>query len=163
MSSKSLIFCVAALAGFTALNGQDQSPSIAASGSPGAEQHPAWGRHRQFGYFLKQLALTDAQKQQVKLYLSDNKPTVRADRLNLLRAKQAVDWVIERNPSDEATIRSLSANAASFETELAAQRAQFDAFLQSLLTSEQKQDLAALRQKRDADIQAHQLSESIAG
>jgi periplasmic protein CpxP/Spy len=154
MSSKSLIFCIAALAGFAALNGQDQSPWAPASGSAsiGAEEHPGWGRHREFGYFLKQLDLTDAQKQQVKLYFSDNKPTIKTDRLNLLRAKQAVESVIEKNPSDDATIRSLSANVASFETELAAQRAQFDAFLQSILTPEQMQTLTALLQKHDAKI-----------
>jgi Spy/CpxP family protein refolding chaperone len=157
MSSNSLIFCIAALAGFAAMNGQDQSPSAPASGSAsiGTEEHPGWRRHREFGYFLQQLNLTDAQKQQVKLYFSDNKPTVRTDRLNLLRAKQAVDSVIEKNPSDDATIRSLSANLASFRTELAAQRAQFDAFLRSILTSEQKQTFAALVQKHDAKIQAH--------
>ena len=156
MKSKALILCFAALAGFATLNAQDQSAS--SSGSPsasaGTEKHHGSGHHHELGYFLKQLNLTDAQKQQVKQYFSDNKQTFRRDMVNLLKAKQTVNSAIEKNPSDDATIRSLSANVASARTELAAQRAKFDVFLQSILTSEQKQTLATLQQKRDAKTQA---------
>jgi len=83
--------------------------------------------------------------------------------VNLLKAKQAANSAIEKNPSDDATIRSLSANVASARTELAAQRANFDAFLPSILTSEQKQTLATLQQKRDAKMQdrINRLSQSV--
>jgi periplasmic protein CpxP/Spy len=156
MKCKSLILCVAALAGFTTLNAQDQSASASVAGSPaaGAEKHHGWRRHHEFGHFLKQLNLTDAQKQQVKQYFSDNKQTFKTNMVNLLKAKQAVDSAIEKNPSDDTTIRSLSANVASARTEFAAQRAKFDVFLQSVLTSEQKQTLTSLQQKRDAKMQA---------
>jgi Spy/CpxP family protein refolding chaperone len=157
MNSKSLILCVGALAGFGALIAQDQSASASASGSApiATENHHGRGHHHEFGYFLTQLNLTDAQEQQVKLFFSDNQPTIRTNRLNLLRAKQAVATVMQKNPADDTTIRSLSADVASFNTELAAQRAKFEAFLQSILTSEQKQTLAALLQQHDARIQAH--------
>jgi Spy/CpxP family protein refolding chaperone len=156
MRSKSLILCVTALAGFAAVNAQDQSAPASASPSASAatEQHHRWGRHHEIGYVLKQLNLTDAQKQQVKQYFSDNKQTFRNDVMNLLKAKQAVNSAIEKNPSDDANIRSLSANAANTQAELAAQRAKFNVFLQSILTSEQKQTLATLQQKRDSKIQA---------
>ena len=83
--------------------------------------------------------------------------------VNLLKAKQTVNSAIEKNPSDDATIRSFSANVASARTELAAQCAKFDVFLQSILTSEQKQTLATLQQKRDAKMQAriNRLSQSV--
>ena len=156
MKSKALILCVAALAGFATLNAQNQSASSAASPSASAgEKHHGGGRHHKFGYFLKQLNLTDAQKQQVKQYFSDNKQTFKTNMLNLLKAKQAVQSAIEKNPSDESTVRSLSANVASAQTELSAQHAKFDAFLQTILTSEQKQTLTTLQQKRDAKMQAH--------
>jgi Spy/CpxP family protein refolding chaperone len=164
MKSKSLVLCVAALAGFATLNAQDQSASASASpsASAGTEQHQKSGRHHEFGHLLKQLNLTDAQKQQVKQYFSDNKQTFRTDRVNLLKAKQAINSAIEKNPSDDANIRSLSANVASARIELAAQRAKFDGFLQSILTPEQKQTLATLQQKRDAKMQAriNRLSQS---
>jgi periplasmic protein CpxP/Spy len=165
MKWKSLVLCVAALAGFATLYAQDQSASASASASAstGAEKHHQGGRHHRFAHFLKQLNLTDAQKQQLKQYFSDNKQTFRTDLLNLLKAKQAVNSAIEKNPSDDSTIRSLSANVASARTDLVAQRAKFDVFLQSILTSEQKQTLAGLQQKRDARVQMHinRLSQSV--
>jgi periplasmic protein CpxP/Spy len=150
----SLIVCATALTGFTTLNAQ--TPSASASGSASAEtgKHHGW-HHHGFGFFLKELNLTDAQKAQVKQFFADNKQTFKANMLNLMKAKQAVDSAIEKNPSDESTVRSLSANVASAETEISAQRAKFDAFLQSILTSEQKQTLSTLQQKRDARIQEH--------
>lgn len=143
---------------FATLNAQVPSASASASESPSASPetggHHGWGHHHGFGEQLKQLNLTDAQKQQVKQFFSDNKQAFKTNMLNLLKAKQAVDSAIEKNPSDESTIRSLSANVGTSQTELAAQRAKFDAFLQSILTTEQKQTLTTLQQKRDARIQS---------
>jgi Spy/CpxP family protein refolding chaperone len=151
----SLLVCAAALTGFSTLNAQTPSATASGSASPEAsENHHGW-RHHEFGFFLKELNLTDAQKQQVKQYFSDNKQAFKTNMLNMLKAKQAVDAAIEKNPSDESTIRSLSANVASAQTELSAQHAKFAAFLQSILTSEQKQTLTTLQQKRDARIQEH--------
>src|SRR5580692_9901411 len=159
MKWKSLLVCAAALMGFATLNAQVPSASVSASAStsasPEAGEHHGWGHHHGFAEQLKQLNLTDAQKQQVKQYFSDNKQAFKTNMLNLLKAKQAVDSAIEKNPSDEATIRSLSANVASAQTELSAQRAKFDVFLQTILTSEQKQSLTTLQQKRDAKMQEH--------
>jgi periplasmic protein CpxP/Spy len=151
-----LLVCAAALTGFSTLNAQTSSPSASGSASAetGGHHHHGW-RHHEFGFFLKELNLTDAQKQQVKQYFSDNKQAFKSNMLNMLKAKQAVDSAIEKNPSDESTIRSLSANVASAQTDLSAQRAKFAAFLQSILTSEQKQTLTTLQQKRDAKIQEH--------
>lgn len=144
--------------GFATLNAQVPSASASASASTSASpetgEHHGWGHHHGFGELLKQLNLTDAQKQQVKQYFSDNKPAFKTNMLNLLKAKQAVNAAIEKNPSDESTIHSLSANVGTAQTEVAAQRAKFDAFLQSILTTEQKQTLTTLQQKRDARIQS---------
>jgi periplasmic protein CpxP/Spy len=150
----SLIVCATALTGFTTLNAQTASTTASGSASTETVKHHGW-HHHGFGFFIKELNLTDAQKAQVKQYFADNKQTFKSNMLNLLKAKQAVDSAIEKNPSDESTVRSLSANVASAQTEISAQHAKFDAFLQSILTSEQKQTLSALQQKRDARIQAH--------
>ena len=144
--------------GFATLNAQVPSASASASASPSASpetgKHHGWGHHHGFGAVLKELNLTDAQKQQVKQFFSDNKQAFKSNMLNLLKAKQAVNSAIEKNPSDESTIRSLSANVGTAQTELSAQRAKFDAFLQSILTTEQTQTLTTLQQKRDARIQS---------
>jgi periplasmic protein CpxP/Spy len=156
MQWKSLIICVAALAGFATLNAQDPTASASASGSASTEtgEHHGW-HHHGFGFLLKKLNLTDAQKTQLKEYFSSNKATFKTDRLNLLKAEQAVRSAEEKNPSDEATIRSLSANVESAKTELTVQHAKFAAYLQSILTSAQKQTLTELQQKRDARMQEH--------
>jgi Spy/CpxP family protein refolding chaperone len=151
----SLIVCATALTGFSTLSAQTPSATASASASAETGEHHGWGRHHEFGFLLKQLNLTDAQKQQVKQYFSDNKQTFKTNMLNLLKAKQSVQSAIEKNPSDESTVRSLSANVASAQTELSAQHAKFDVFLQSILTPEQKQTLTTLQQKRDARMQAH--------
>ena len=155
MKWKSLFVCAAALTGFSTLNAQTPSASASESASAEVSEHHGWGIHHEIRFLLKQLNLTDSQKQQVKQYFSDNKQPFKTDLLNLLKAKQAVDSAIEKNPSDESTIRSLSANMASAHIELSVQRAKFVAFLQSILTSEQKQTLTTLQQKRDAKIQEH--------
>ena len=145
--------------GFATLNAQvpsaTASGSASPSGSPETGEHHGWGHHHAFAELLSQLNLTDAQKEQVKQYFSDNKQAFKTDMLNLLKAKQAVNAAIEKNPSDESTIRSLSANVSTAQTDLTAQRAKFAAFLQSILTTEQKQTLTTLQQKRDAKIQSH--------
>lgn len=141
--------------GFATVNAQDPSASASASASSETGGHNGWHHHHGFRAELKKLNLTDTQKQQVKQFFSDNKQAFKTNMLNLLKAKQAVNSAIEKNPSDESTIRSLSANVGTAQTELAAQRAKFDAFLQSILTAEQKQTLTTLQQKRDAWMQSH--------
>src|SRR5258708_24082621 len=114
MKWKSLLVCAAALMGFATLNAQVPSASASASAStsasPEAGEHHGCGHHHRFAELFKQLNLTDAQKQQVKQYLLDNKQAFQTNILNLFKYKQAVNTAIEKNPSDESTIRSLSAN-----------------------------------------------------
>jgi Spy/CpxP family protein refolding chaperone len=155
MNWKYLILSAVALIGFNAVYAQDATPSASASASAGTEQKWGEGRHHHFGFFFKQLNLTDAQKAQLKQYFSDNKQAFKSNMLNFLKAKQAVNNAMEKNPIDEATIRSLSANVASARTELAVQHAKFHAFLVSILTDQQKQTLTSLEQKRDSNLQEH--------
>jgi hypothetical protein len=69
MKSKSLIFCIAALAGFAALNARDQiaSQRATASASVWAEKYDGLSPQHEFGYLLAQPNVTDAQKQPVKV------------------------------------------------------------------------------------------------
>jgi periplasmic protein CpxP/Spy len=150
MKWKSLMLSLIALAGFTAAYAQEPSASASASASPSAHKH--WGHHR-FGFLIKKLNLTDAQKQQLKQYFSQNKQTFKTDMVNLLNARKALTDAMDKNPSDETTVRSLSANVESARTELTVQHAKFQAYLQSILTTDQKQTLTTLQQNRDARMQ----------
>ena len=153
MRWKSLVLSAVALIAFTGVYAQDATTSPSAAPSEAGK----WGgfHHDHGGFLFKELNLTDAQKQQVKQYFSDNKQAFKSNMLNLLKAKQALTTAMEKNPIDETTIRSLSATAESAKTELTVQHAKFHAFLVSILTSEQKQALATLEQKRDAKLQEH--------
>jgi periplasmic protein CpxP/Spy len=156
MKWKSLMLSLIALAGFTGAYAQEPDASASASASPSAQAgfHKGWGHHR-FGFLLKKLNLTDAQKQQLKQYFSENKQTFKTDMVNLLNARKALTDAIAQNPSDETTVRSLSANVESARTELTVQHAKFQAYLQSILTTDQKQTLTTLQQERDAKMQDH--------
>jgi hypothetical protein len=69
MKSKSLIFCIAALAGFAALNARDEIASKRAttSISSGVENNDGWSRHPYFEYFSGESNHTDARTQPVKI------------------------------------------------------------------------------------------------
>ena len=146
MKLKYLILSAVALLGFNAVYAQDSGAS------PFAEFGHMWGHHQK-GAFFKELNLTDAQKQQLKQYFSDNKQALKNDLLKLLNAKKAENAALEKNPSDESTIRSLATNVESARTDLTIQRAKVHAYLLSILTTEQKQTLTNLEQKRDAHLQ----------
>jgi Spy/CpxP family protein refolding chaperone len=152
MKWKSLMLSLIALAGFTAAYAQQPDASASASASPWAHKH--WAHHR-FGFLIKKLNLTDTQKEQLKQYFSQNKQTFKTDMVNLLNARKALTDATDKNPSDETTIRSLSANVESARTELTVAHAKFQAYLQSILTTEQKQTLTTLQQERDARLQEH--------
>jgi Spy/CpxP family protein refolding chaperone len=152
MKWKSLILSLIALAGFTAAYAQQPDASASASASPSAHEH--WAHHR-FGFLIKKLNLNDTQKEQLKQYFSQNKQTFKSDMVNLLNARKALNDAIAKNPSDETTIRSLSANVESARTELTVEHAKFQAYLQSILSNDQKQTLTTLQQNRDARLQEH--------
>ncbi|MBV8815108.1 MAG: Spy/CpxP family protein refolding chaperone [Verrucomicrobia bacterium] len=156
MKWKSLMLSLIALAGFTAAYAQQPDAAASASASPSAEAgfHKGWAHHR-LGFLIKKLNLNDTQKQQLKDYFSQNKQAFKANMANLLNARKALTDAMDKNPSDETTIRSLSANVESARTELTVQRAKFQAFLQGILTNDQKQTLTALQQKRNAKLQEH--------
>jgi hypothetical protein len=69
MKSKSLVFCIAALAGFAALNARDQIASKPATtpASAGAENNDGWSHHSYFWYSSEQANLIEARKQPVKI------------------------------------------------------------------------------------------------
>jgi periplasmic protein CpxP/Spy len=123
--------------------------SADASPSPSPGEH--WRGH--LHGFWKALNLTDAQRQQVHQLMDSNKPARKSLMLNLFNAQKALQDAIAKNPTDEATIRSLSATVNNAKTELVVQRAKIRSQIVSILTPEQKQQLAQWDQKREARLQ----------
>jgi Spy/CpxP family protein refolding chaperone len=147
MKLKLLLVAAVSMLSISALHAQsaDASPSATTEG-----QH--YG-HRHHHGFWKALNLTDAQRQQVHQLMQSNQPSTKGLMLNLLNAEKALQDAIAKNPTDEATIRSLSATVGSAKTELTVQRAKFRSEIASVLSAEQKQQLAQWDQKRESRLQ----------
>jgi Spy/CpxP family protein refolding chaperone len=147
MKLKLLMIAAVSMLGIYSLHAQsaDASPSPTTEG-----QHQGHGRHHGF---WKALNLTDAQRQQVHQLMESDKPTTKGLMLNLLNAEKALRDAIAKNPSDEATIRSLSATVGTAKTELTVQRAKIRSQIVGILTPEQKQNLAQWDQKRESRLQ----------
>jgi Spy/CpxP family protein refolding chaperone len=156
MKLKLLMVAAVSMLGICSLHAQSAaaSPSL----SPGeASPSPSPGEHwrQRLQSFWKALNLTDAQQQQVHQLVDSNKPARKSLMLNLLNARKALQDAIAKNPTDETTIRSLSATVNNAKTELVVQRAKFRSQLVSILTPEQKQQLTQWDQKREARLQKH--------
>jgi periplasmic protein CpxP/Spy len=105
------------------------------------------------GWMWKKLNLTDAQKQQIKQIRESNKPAGKAAMVTLLTAEKALQSAITQNPSDEATIRSLSAKVESARTEATVLKAHAKAEVLQILDDTQKKQLGQFEQKRQDRMQ----------
>jgi periplasmic protein CpxP/Spy len=139
------------LATATALYAQSTDNSNDQQATQPNQLQQVWKRHHHG--FLKQLNLTDAQKQQLKEYRSTNAADWKTKLAALLTVEKQLQNAIATNPGDEATIRSLVAQEANARADMAVQRAHMVAELQSILTPDQKQKLTELEQKREAWLQ----------
>jgi len=147
MKLKFLLLPLLAATAWSSLLAESTDPSV----SPEAGQHQNWHHHAE--WFLKKLNLTDQQREQIKKFRSDNKATFRTAMLNFLTAEKSLQDAIHKNPTDEATISSLSASANSARTQLTIQRAKLQALIASVLTSEQRQTWDEMHQKRQERLQ----------
>ena len=147
MKLKLLMVAAVSMLGICSLHAQ----SADASPSAKIEGQNLW--HRYHHGFWKALNLSDAQHQQVHDMVASNKSSTKSLMVNLLNAEKAMQDAIAKNPSDEATIRSLSTTVGNARTELTVQRAKFRSEIVTVLTPEQKQQLAQWDEKRQNRVQ----------
>jgi Spy/CpxP family protein refolding chaperone len=147
MKSKFLLVALLAATAGSPLLAQSDSPSA----SPEDAQHRHW-KH-QGEWFLNQLSLSDQQRAQIRKFRSDSKPAFRTAMLNFLTAEKSLQDAIHKNPTDEATISSLSASVNSARTQLIMQRAKLHAMISSVLTPEQRQTWDEIHQKNQDRFQ----------
>jgi Spy/CpxP family protein refolding chaperone len=131
------------------------SPVLAQStdpaASPEAGNHQRWRNHGE--RFLDKLNLSDQQRDQIKKFRADNRAAFRTAMLNYLTAEKALREAIHKNPTDEATISSLSASANSARTQMTIQRAKIQALIASILTPEQHQTWDQMHEKNQDRLQ----------
>jgi periplasmic protein CpxP/Spy len=128
-----------------------QAQSADASPSATTEGQHQWRAHHH--HFWKALNLTDAQRQQLKQMLQNDRSANKSLMVNLVNAQKALHEAITKNPNDETTIRSLSATVGNARTELTVARAKIRSQLVAILTPEQKEKLTQLDQKREDRFQ----------
>jgi Spy/CpxP family protein refolding chaperone len=144
---KRIFWLVMLLATTVSVLAQSSEPS--ASPEDGYRHHWRHGRER----FLERLNLSEQQRDQIKKFRSDNKGAFRTAMLNFLTAERTLQDAIYKNPTDEATISSLSASANSARTQLTIQRAKLQAMIGGVLTPEQRQTWDQMHQKRQDRMQ----------
>jgi Spy/CpxP family protein refolding chaperone len=131
------------------------SPLLALSTDPTASpevgNHQHWRHHGE--RFLDKLNLTDEQRDQIKKFRADNKAAFRTAMLNYLTAEKALREAIHKNPTDEATISSLSASVNGARTQMTKQRAKMQALIASILTPEQHQTWDQMYEKSQDRLQ----------
>lgn len=145
MRARFLITSIFSLAIFSSMLAQSPDADTAAAGS---------GKiHRDFQHALKQLNLTDAQRQQVREILQSSQLDFRAVMRNYLAARKELKDAIRANPDDEDTIRARSAQVGSAMTEVTVKRAQLRSQITKVLTPGQQQQWNQFEQKQEDRLQ----------
>lgn len=117
------------------------------------------GKHRHFRRHhlmrqLKQLGISDTQKDQIRGIVRDPRPAVRPLVKQLVQERRTLRDTVQTSPVNEAAIRAQAARVAQVQADLAVQRAHLAERVRSVLTPEQQQKWQQLRAQRDAKINA---------
>jgi Spy/CpxP family protein refolding chaperone len=97
------------------------------------------------------LQLTDAQRQQLKAYRANNQAAFRSALLAYLQAKSALQSAISQN--NTGNLAGLASNLATAQTQLIQLRAQKEAYLVSILSSDQKNIWDEIQAKKASRLQ----------
>ena len=97
---------------------------------------------------LMQLDLTDAQQEQIKALLDQQRTESQPYQEQLWQAREAMQAAVEADTFDEAAVRGLAVAEGQATTELSVIRARTGAAIYKLLTTEQRAQLTELRQRR---------------
>jgi Spy/CpxP family protein refolding chaperone len=128
-------------------------PAIALAG-PGKWDHGNGGPHGDMnpGMHMRMIAehldLSEEQRAQVKELAEQHRESTRALRDQLRDARRALGDAIHAEDSNETSIRSASAAVAALEADMAVARAAHKKAFEALLTPEQLEELAEMKEKR---------------
>lgn len=100
---------------------------------------------------LRQLELTDAQREQIREISDQNRADGRALAEGLRAAREALNEAVTADVVNESTIRGLVAQVAPLEADVAVQRAYANAQILQVLTPDQRAELRQLQ----AEAQEH--------
>ena len=101
------------------------------------------------GLPLRELGLTDAQREQVKAIFDSHKDEFQAIGERMKTARQAQLAAVEAQPLDEAAIRAKTTDLAAVEADAAVLRAKVHAAVFQVLTPEQQEKAKTLKAERE--------------
>ena len=102
------------------------------------------------GLPLREIELTDAQRDQVRQLMEQQRESSRALFERARAARIAQQQAIDAIPFSEPAVRAAMAASAEVEADLAVQEARLQNEIYGLLTSEQQQQLQKIRADREA-------------
>lgn len=149
------VFAVVGLA-LTPLFAQDGPPQGGPQmrrmgpGGPGFGPGPG-GPFGEIGLPLRELELTDAQREQVRTVMQSHGAAFKEIGDRMRTAREALDTAVTADTLDEAAVRAKAADVATVEADAAVLRAKVHQEVFSLLTAEQQakaRELKAQRQQR---------------
>jgi len=137
---------VAMLAGGEFAYAQDPAPAGPRGRGPGFG-----GRGGpQAGLALRQLDLTEAQREQVRQLMQQNREQMRSLLDRMRAAQDARRKAVEVVPFNESQVRAAMKDLADVEADLAVAEARLQADVYGLLSADQQQRLVKLRADREA-------------
>jgi Spy/CpxP family protein refolding chaperone len=143
-----LISCSAAVALLAAVG---IANAVDSNANDGGRPH-RFGHRMRMMHALKEVGVTDAQKQQIRGILREQRPQLQPLRKQLVQERRALRDAIQTSPVNESAIRTQSARLAQVQTDLAVQRARIAERVRAVLTPDQVSKLKELQAKRDARI-----------
>jgi protein CpxP len=105
------------------------------------------------GGLLRDLDLTDAQREQVHALMQRHRDEFRAAAEKTMQARRALGSASEASAVDENAIRSAASALGDAEGEFAILRARVRGEVWDVLTPEQRQKAEALRQQREQRLE----------
>jgi Spy/CpxP family protein refolding chaperone len=135
----------------TAMLSSAQEPAAAATATTGS----GWQGHRhgRMGYLARELNLTDAQKQQVKTILQDNRQNTLPVMQQLAANRKAMLAATANGQYDQAKVQALATQQAQLMAQMLVQKQaiQHQIYTQ-VLTADQRSQAEELRAKQIARI-----------
>ena len=104
---------------------------------------------------LAQLDLTDEQREEVEQLMTDHRAAMKDRREQMRDRRMAMRDLIHADEFDEAAIRDAAMAIAEAEADVAVERARLRHEIHALLTPEQQEKAAQMREKRREFVKQH--------
>ncbi|MFL6527967.1 MAG: Spy/CpxP family protein refolding chaperone [Chthoniobacterales bacterium] len=128
----------------------------------GRRQHRS-GHRMHIMRALKEVGVTEAQKDQIRGIMREQRPQLQPLRKQMVEERRALRTAIEASPVNESAIRTQAARVAQVQADLAVKRAQIADRVRGVLTPEQQAKLKEIKAQRDAKSDDERLNRQDSG